>query len=92
MTKQLTQDSMQNLIWGDYNPTEWESVAGSMESEPYKHDTSYVSEVFHRFGDDTYWRVSYFQSYNDGTDTDSLECQQVEPVEVVRTEWKALTQ
>ena len=61
-----------------------------MESEPYKHDTTYVSEVFHRFEDDTYWRVSYFQSYNDGTDTDSLECHQVKPVEVVKIEWRAV--
>lgn len=92
MTKQLTQDLMQDLIFGDYNHSEWESVAGSMDSEPYKHDTSYVSEVFHRFDDGTYWQVSYFQSYNDGLDTDSMESHQVEPVEVVRTEWKALTQ
>jgi hypothetical protein len=77
------------LLQENYNEDEYEVVEEWVDDGHRKHDSTDYYNIVLRKGDNTYWKINFTASYNDGLDDDSVYAHQVEKREVVTVKWVA---
>lgn len=76
-----------NLIQEDYNESDYEPIEEWVDDGHWKHDLTQYYSIFLRKSDNTFWKVSFMSSYNEGLDEDSVEFHGVNKKEVTLIKW-----
>ena len=75
------------LVQEDYIGSEYEVIEEWIDDGHRKHDATNYYNIVLRKGDNTYWKINFISSYNNGLDEYSVYACQVEKKEVVTVEW-----
>jgi hypothetical protein len=80
-----------SIARGDCNPEQYEFIRFCVDDGYIKHDIAIYYSIIRRKVDNTFWKVEFMLSYDNGLDEDSIESWEVERKEVVTTAWMAKT-
>ena len=80
-----------SIIEEDYDDSEYEIVEDMVDDGHEKHDSTNYYSIVLRKSDNTFWKVSYTISYEDGLDEYSVYASEVEKKQVVTHLWTPKT-
>lgn len=84
----MNEEQALEIVYGDYDESLYTLIVDSKDDGHVTHDITAYHSIVQRLSDHTYWKIRYMLSYDEGLDEDDIFHYEVEPVEVMTTEWK----